>query len=118
MLAHGAVIGWSSPALPILSSEQSPLASGPLTMDQISWIGSINCLSAMLGTIAFGYLISLMGIKRAMLLLTIPTTTFWLLVYFGNHYYHLLLARFFSGFGGGGICTTLTLYVSEIADDR
>lgn len=107
-----------SPALPILTSENSPLASGPLTNSEVSWIESIISLANMLGTLALGYLISLMGSKRALLLLTIPIILFWLLVYFGNHYYHLLLARNFNGFGGVGILTSLILYVSEIADDR
>ncbi|XP_055304279.1 uncharacterized protein LOC129569467 [Sitodiplosis mosellana] len=117
IFSHGAIIAWVSPALSILASEKSPLVSGALTTDEISWIASINILAAMIGTLSLGYLISLMGSKRAILLLTIPIVSFWLLVYFGNHYYHLLLARVLSGFSGGGILTSLILYVSEISDD-
>lgn len=72
----------------------------------------------MFGTLSLGYLISLLGSKSAILLLTIPLVSFWLLVFFGNHYYHILLARVLSGFGGGGASTSLILYISEIADDK
>ncbi|XP_055304280.1 facilitated trehalose transporter Tret1-like, partial [Sitodiplosis mosellana] len=118
IFSSGAVNGWVSPALSVLASDKSPLISGALTTDEISWIGSINVLGAMMGTLSLGYFISLMGSKRAILLLTIPIIVFWLLVYFGNHYYYLLLGRVFAGIGGGGVLTALILYVSEISDDN
>lgn len=33
---------WTGCALPYLASEETPLVSGPLTNDEISWIGSID----------------------------------------------------------------------------
>lgn len=111
-------MGWTSPALPFLSSKDTPLESGPLTNDQISWIGSINCAGGLCGTISLGYFISKMGSKRAILLLTIPEVAYWILIYFGNHYYYILIARVLNGFAGGGILTSLVLYISEIANDE
>lgn len=118
MFSHGAAMGQLSPALPFLSSEDTPLKSGPLTNDQISWIGSVNCFGAIIGTLSLGYLISVMGSKRAILLLTIPEVLFWVLIYFGDHYYYILIARILNGYAGGGILTSLVLYISEIANDE
>lgn len=100
MFAHGAAMGQLAPALPFLSSKDTPLESGPLTNDQISWIGSINSFGAIIGNLSFGYLISVMGSKRAILLLAIPEVLFWVLIYFGNHYYYILIARVLNGYAG------------------
>lgn len=40
-MSHGAVIGWFSPTLPILMSDDTPLVTGPLKSDEISWLGSV-----------------------------------------------------------------------------
>lgn len=118
MFSHGATNGWMSPAVPILSSNDTPLESGPLTNEDISWIGSINAFGAICGTIALGYFISLMGTKRAILLLAIPEDLFWIFIYFGTHYYYILIARVLIGISGGGILTSLVLFIAEIANDK
>lgn len=114
---HGAIVGWIAPALGKLSSDQTPLDK-PLSSNEISWIGSINCLGGLCGSFSFGYFISVVGCKRAMLFLTIPCVVFWCLIYFGNVYYQILIARIFSGWAGGGIQTTFILYISEISNDE
>lgn len=63
----------------------------------------LNSVGAIFGTITLGYVISLMGLKRAILLLTIPEAAFWVFVYFGNHYYYIFAARVVMGYAGGGI---------------
>lgn len=111
-------MGWISPAIPILISSDTPLLSGPLTNDQVSWIGSINSIGALCGALSFGYFTSFIGCKRATLFLSIPMFTYWLLIFFGRTYYHILIARFIAGLTGGGIQTTIILYISEIANDE
>lgn len=37
----GIGLGWFSPALPMLQSDESPLETGALTISDVSWIGSI-----------------------------------------------------------------------------
>lgn len=103
--------------MPYLKSNNTPLVDGPLTTDQISWIGSINSIGGIIGTISFGYIVSEMGSKRAIIFLTLPEIAFWILIYFGNHYYYILIARVLSGFTGAGI-VPLVLFVSEIANDE
>lgn len=117
MFSHGMVSGWPTTAMPILTSDETPLESGPLPVEEISWIGSINSIGGIIGTLAFGYIVSLMGSKHAISLLTIPEIAFWLLIYFGNHYYYILVGRTFDGFTGAGT-VPLTLFISEIANDK
>lgn len=94
------VTGWSSPALAKLTSDDTPLLSGILTNEESSWIGSINCIGGLCGSLLFGYVASLVGYKRAMLILTFPSVAFWLLIYFANVYYDIVFERFISGCAG------------------
>lgn len=93
MLSLGTASGWVSPALPKLKS--GDILHEKLTTEQVSWLGSMNSIGALCGSLIFGYIISSLGSKRALMLVSIPCITFWLLIYFGTSYYHILVARYF-----------------------
>lgn len=93
-LTQGLQVGWVSTTLPHLASKHTPLLSGPICNDQLSWIGSINCIGALIGSFSVGYLSNLLGSKRTTHFLAIPYVISWLLIYFGNTYQHILIARF------------------------
>lgn len=99
-------------------SDETPLKTGPLTNDQLSWIGSINSIGAILSSLTFGIITLYLGAKRTILFLAVPSIAFYMLVFFGDTYYHLLIARFCVGWSGGGIQTTLILYIAEIANNK
>lgn len=116
-LSHGSMIGWVSSALPILTSDNTPLIR-PLTNDETSWVGSVNCVGAIIGSLSFGYIATLLGSKRAVIFLAFPIIIFWLLIYFASVYYHILLARFIGGWAGGAVHSTVLLYIAEISNDE
>lgn len=99
-LAQGSIVGWTAPALAILSSKSTPLSSGPLTNEQVSNVGSFNCLGGLLGSVLFGYTTSKIGCKQSLFFISFATVAFWILIYFGNVYYQILIARFISGLSG------------------
>lgn len=72
----------------------------------------------MIGSLTFGYFITSLGSKRALLFLTIPDILFWLLIYFGNSFYHILIAKFLGGWAATGAHGGAILFVSEIANDE
>lgn len=111
-------MGWLSPALPLLLSDESPLKTGPITNEELSWIGAMNSVGALCGTFISGLISAFMGSKRAMTFIAYPSIAFWLLIHFGDTFYHILLARFFCGLTGGGFQSGIVLYVSEIANDK
>ncbi|XP_058446706.1 facilitated trehalose transporter Tret1-like isoform X2 [Malaya genurostris] len=117
-LSHGAALGWVSPFLPLLQSEDSPLHTGPVTTEQGSWIGSILCLGGLFGAIIYGYLCEKIGVKKSIFCLVIPNMSFWITVYFSTSVYHLYVARIFAGMAGGGIIVTFPLYVADISDSK
>lgn len=112
------VIGWVAPAAFRLCTSDTPLVTGPLTNEQLSWLGSINCVGALCGAFSYGYFTTVIGSKLVVLLSAIPIVSFWILIAFGDLYEYLLIARFIGGFAGGGIQVTIMLYVSEIANDE
>lgn len=72
MLGQGCSIGWVSPSLPILRSDDTPLVTGPLTLEEVAWVGSTLSIAAMVGTAIFGYLLRFIGSKHALLVCSIP----------------------------------------------
>lgn len=68
------MVGWASPALPLLSSEKDPiLETGAITTEESSWIGSVFNLGCVLGTLSFGYVVAMIGSKQAMYYISIPS---------------------------------------------
>lgn len=73
IICYGTACGWPSVSFDVLeSAERSPLASGPLNTNEISWLVSLFGLGGFLGTILFGILINLIGRKTYLCLLAIP----------------------------------------------
>ena len=64
-LGYGTIVGWTSPFLPVLQSNESPLKTGPITLDEASWIGSLLCIGAIIGTLLFGWISERFGTKIA-----------------------------------------------------
>lgn len=71
-IGFGCSIAWLSPALPLLLSSDTPLSSGPLTTEQLSWSGSVSSIGGAIGSTLFGCLMDQIGTKRSLLLLVIP----------------------------------------------
>lgn len=72
VLSQGCAVGWLSPSLPILLSNDSPLASGPLTSVEAGWIGAVITLGAFVGTMIFGILANYIGSKHSLIFSIIP----------------------------------------------
>ncbi|CRL04884.1 CLUMA_CG017935, isoform A, partial [Clunio marinus] len=117
-LSHGCIVGWLSPFIPYLRSSESHLTSGSVNSNDISWIGSSLSIGGLVGTIVFGRIAQKFGTKKALILLAFPHIIFWLLVFFSTNVYHLYLARGFAGLSGGGIIRNISLYVTEISENK
>lgn len=117
-LSHGCAVGWLSPFIPYLTSPETHLLTGPVSAEDVSWIGSLLCIGGIIGTIAFGTITEKIGKRNAMFLLVIPHLSFWCLVFFSTHVYHLYLARTLAGITGGGILRTNSLYIPEISENK
>lgn len=72
MFSQGTNMGWFSPALPILKSDQSPLLDGPISQETAGWIGSFLAVGGLTGGLTFGLISNWIGYKRALQLATFP----------------------------------------------
>lgn len=117
ILGQGCSIGWTSPSLPILQSNRSPLTNGALSTAEASWVGSMSSIGAALGTIFFGLITQRIGSKNAMILCAIPLTIFWLTVMYSNYVWQLYIGRLLSGLTGGAfVC--IQLFLADISDEK
>lgn len=117
-LAHGCVLSWTSPVIPFLRSEASPLDSGPITIEEASWIGSLNCAGGLIGNFVYAYLADKFGRKKAILCLALPQIMFWLCVIYAKNVFHLYVGRSLAGLCGGGMYVIITIFTTEIAQDK
>lgn len=115
-LCHGSAVGWLSPALVTLTSDASPLVSGPITVEQMSWIGANLCFGGVTGTFLLGYLTQRYGCRIGLLLMGIPNIVFWIMVELGCHYHHLYVARVVAGLTGGPLVRIIPLFISEVVE--
>lgn len=111
-------MGYLSPALPLLLSNDTYLSTGPLTNVELSWIGSMHSIGAIIATFICGWLSSIFGAKNAMMILGVPAIVFWLLIIFGDSYHSLLIGRFAVGLTGGSFQSGVVTFVSEISNNK
>lgn len=114
----GTIHAWMAPVIPLLMSDNTPLTSGPLTSEQISWLGSSGSLGGLFGNFIYSWITAISGGKRATTWLTVPCVIFWLFTYFGTTYDYLLVGRLMGGVVSGGVMSSLTIYTSEISNDE
>lgn len=117
-LGYGLSTSWTSSAIPFLESTESPLACGPITVEDASLIGSILTIGGLVGTLMFGYALNEIGRKKSLLLAAVPQILGWILMYFAESSTLLILFRFLSGVAAGGIFTVAPIFISEISEDR
>lgn len=70
-MGTGCAVGWLSLALPLLQSDENPL-HGKLTIDEVSWIGSVMSLGSIAGNILFGLIVSIIGSRNCIFLIGLP----------------------------------------------
>lgn len=71
-IGYGVSIGWSSPNVVLLTSSDSPLPSGQISMEEASWIASLLCIGGLAGNIFFGFITNAFGRKIPLILISIP----------------------------------------------
>lgn len=72
LINYGIISGWMSPTLPILTSAESPLPLGAITMDEATWVASTAAIGALPGNIIFGFVIKNCGRKWPLVASSIP----------------------------------------------
>ncbi|KAH8263139.1 hypothetical protein KR044_005136 [Drosophila immigrans] len=112
---HGLGVGWLSPTLTTIQSPDSPL-SFKVTIDEISWMGSMIGLGSLCGNLTIAFLLERMGRKFCIYLLAVPYACLWILIYCASNVGFLYAARFLCGFTGGAGYLVVPIYISEVVN--
>ncbi|KAK0093180.1 hypothetical protein PV326_014134 [Microctonus aethiopoides] len=112
MAISGSHIGWTSPTLPYLKSNDSHL---PTTSNDASWIVSFYLLGSIPGNLIAALMVDRYGRKSTLLFAGLPLLFGWILIIFAWNPYVLYTSRFISGIGQGITYVVCPMYIGEIA---
>lgn len=110
--------GWTSPMQPLLMSENPPVGNVPFTKDDISWVGSINAVGGVIGTLFWGKVSDKLGRKKTGYLTILPFIISWTIMLFAQNIYWMVVSRIIIGIGCSGTIINIPMYVSEIAENK
>lgn len=71
-IGYGVHEGWTSAAIDPLISNETPLSSGKMTMDEATLMTSLLYVGALTGNIFFGYITDKCGRKLLLIVMAIP----------------------------------------------
>lgn len=112
-------IGWLANVFILLTnSDNPPLPSGPVQINELAWVSSILGIGGLVGTVAMAWLTECFGRKHSLIALALPQIVSFVLIIYAQNVYYLYLSRFFTGFCGGAMFVNIPLTVTEIAEDR
>ncbi|KAF5294388.1 hypothetical protein FQR65_LT10753 [Abscondita terminalis] len=115
MAGSSAYLAWSSPTLPKITSEHSPIGTA-LSKDEASWVASSFLLGAIPGCIFAGWAVEKFGPKLSLLFCFIPLFLPWIVIIFAQSAIVLCIARFFAGSSFAIVTTSGSIYVGEISE--
>lgn len=113
----GTMLGWTSPMQPLLESENPPVGVRPLTREEVSWIGSINFIGAIIGTFFWGRISDRYGRKSTLMMVGIPFTLGWAVILFAQDEIYIYIGRIIVGLGCSGAVINTPIFITEIAQD-
>ncbi|CAH1394967.1 unnamed protein product [Nezara viridula] len=123
LLAYGMTIGFPTILIPqVADYRNSTLHGGEedlrLSLEEISWISSINLLTVPLGCLLSGRLTQPFGRKKSMICLNVPLGIAWVVYYFSDSAGMLYLALSITGLAGGLLEAPVLTYVAEITEPQ
>ena len=112
-VAYGSSLGWVSPVLPHLLSQETPVGHEPMTDESASWLIGALCLGGLVTTPFLGPLSEKLGRKVLGCWIILPCVISWMLKIFAPNQNYLIAARFLAGMNGAGCIFLIPLYISE-----
>jgi len=118
-VAVGTSLGWTSPVQPKLNDpdiEDTPLTFVPTTQE-LSWIGALAPLGALIAPFFAGPLADIIGRKWTLLSSSVFFALSSILLVTTNSVIQIFIARLIQGFGVGFVMTAQPMYIGEISTD-
>ncbi|CAG2103551.1 unnamed protein product [Medioppia subpectinata] len=119
-IAMGTVLGWSSPAVADMYTNDShprlTQTGSDVTVE--SWIKSSTTLGALVGALASGPLAQVIGRKLSLILYSIPMLAGFGCLWLAKDFATIITGRTLTGLGAGLVSGTAPTYVVEIATEN
>uniref|UniRef100_A0A6P4F7N7 Facilitated trehalose transporter Tret1 isoform X1 n=3 Tax=Drosophila rhopaloa TaxID=1041015 RepID=A0A6P4F7N7_DRORH len=113
---HGISLGWFSPSLPILQSDESPIGES-VNINDVMWIGSMLAVGSLICNMIIWFPIGFVGIKKCMYFVALPNVMNWILIYIARNSIYLYVARILLGISGGTLVVSFPIFIAEISDN-
>lgn len=65
-------MGWLSPSLLVLQSDDTPLTNGPINNETASWVGAATYIGGVVGNFMFMAILKYFGRKKTFCVLALP----------------------------------------------
>lgn len=115
-LSFGFVLGYSSPAIPDLTTIEDPRLR--LDQDQASWFGSVVTVGAAGGGLLGGWMVQRWGRKLSLMFASVPFVLGFTVIVAAQNVWMLYVGRVLTGLASGITSLTVPLYISETAHER
>ncbi|KAF5273111.1 hypothetical protein FQA39_LY07601 [Lamprigera yunnana] len=111
-----ALFSWSSPSIPILTSNSSHIES--ITLEQASYFPIISNIVSAIASPLMAFLMDKIGRKYLIAIISIPHISSWLLVGVAKNITVLYISRVISGISDAILFCALPAYVGEISTPK
>ncbi|KQS38547.1 facilitated trehalose transporter Tret1 isoform X2 [Drosophila erecta] len=115
-LTHGISLGWFSPTLPTLISDNSPIGE-PIDISEVKWIGAAFGIGSLCCNMVLCVPVSYFGIKKCMYFVPLPNIINWILIYFASKSVYFYVCRVLLGFSGGTLVVCFPVFIAEVSDN-
>ncbi|XP_013194385.2 facilitated trehalose transporter Tret1 [Amyelois transitella] len=112
----GSLNVWPSYTTSLFTAENTTLLSTAMSDSEVSLLGSLPSLGAMIGTGVCGLIIDKIGRKIGGLAICLPYVLSWAIIEVSSSSMLILAARFISGVGGGAFLAYAPIFISEVAE--
>ncbi|KAL6261135.1 hypothetical protein P5V15_008662 [Pogonomyrmex californicus] len=111
LTTFGTSLGFSTILIPALQRKDTDIQ---VTMEELTWISSLNLFLVPFGCLVSGPLSQYLGRKRTMMLANIPFVMAWLIFHYATNPAMLLTALAMTGLTGGLLEGPVITYVAEV----
>ncbi|XP_046420999.1 facilitated trehalose transporter Tret1-like [Neodiprion fabricii] len=111
LLSYGCTIGFSTILLPALQKAEPEI---DVTLDEITWISSLNLILVPVGCLGSGLISGYLGRRKTMMILNAPFIAAWIMYYYSYNSSMLFCALAMTGLTGGLLEAPVLTYVAEV----
>ncbi|XP_043477246.1 uncharacterized protein LOC122508161 [Leptopilina heterotoma] len=112
MISAGLFFGWSSPSIPLLTQNDSPIK---LSSNEASWVASLFNVGASFGAVLSLFMVHKCGRKATMIFSVLPSIFGWIIIAFAVSPWQLYISRIICGIASGTSYSTTPAYLGEIS---